>query len=300
MQKLSVIVPVYNVEKYLHRCVDSIINQTYSNLEIILVDDGSPDNSGIICDEYAKKDARVKVMHQKNSGVSAARNAGLDVASGEYIAFVDSDDWINDNMYSALIYEIEANNVDMVKCGVYETDTVHGRNYTYKDNETFNKEDCFEKYFEGFLWTIACNGIYKSELAQKVLFLENLVWEDNYSSGMYLFYANKVEAVKNVYYNYRINTDGISCKTGIKRPLDKVLVVSKLIGDLEAHNFSDCRLHKKLAVELYHFIRNSNEQYRVIKIEKSVYDFMMKHLDLRRKLMCKYLIKKNDIEILNK
>ena len=88
-EKVSVIVPVYNVEKYLHKCLDSIINQTYRNLEIILVDDGSPDNCGAICDEYAQKDSRIKVIHQKNGGLSAARNTGLDCAVGEYISFVD-------------------------------------------------------------------------------------------------------------------------------------------------------------------------------------------------------------------
>lgn len=92
---VSVIVPVYNVEKYLARCLDSIINQTYTNLEIILVDDGSKDSSGQICDEYAAKDQRIKVIHKQNGGLSSARNAGLDIASGSYIEFVDSDDWID-------------------------------------------------------------------------------------------------------------------------------------------------------------------------------------------------------------
>ncbi|OUQ56652.1 hypothetical protein B5E58_10530, partial [Tyzzerella sp. An114] len=94
-KKISVIVPIYNVEKYLNRCVDSIINQTYKNLEIILVDDGSPDNCGKICDEYAKKDNRIKVVHKENGGVSSARNVGLNIATGDYIGFVDGDDWID-------------------------------------------------------------------------------------------------------------------------------------------------------------------------------------------------------------
>lgn len=92
--KVSIVVPIYNVEKYLHKCVDSIIGQTYHNLEIILVDDGSPDNCPAICDEYQKKDSRVRVIHKPNGGLSDARNAGLDIATGEYISFVDSDDWI--------------------------------------------------------------------------------------------------------------------------------------------------------------------------------------------------------------
>lgn len=99
---LSVIIPVYKVEKYLRQCVDSVINQTYKNLEIILVDDGSPDNCGKICDEYAEKDKRVKVIHQLNKGLSGARNTGTEQASGEYIAFVDSDDWLDVHMLSLI------------------------------------------------------------------------------------------------------------------------------------------------------------------------------------------------------
>ena len=100
MDKLiSVIVPIYNVEKYLTKCIESIINQTYKNLEIILVDDGSPDKSPIICDEYAKKDNRIKVIHKKNGGLSDARNYGMSLATGEYISFIDSDDYIDEEMY---------------------------------------------------------------------------------------------------------------------------------------------------------------------------------------------------------
>src|SRR5699024_9631307 len=97
--KISVIVPVYKVESYLERCILSIIKQTYKNLEIILVNDGSPDNCGELCDIYAKKDSRIKVIHKKNGGLSDARNVALDIATGDYIGFVDSDDWININMY---------------------------------------------------------------------------------------------------------------------------------------------------------------------------------------------------------
>ena len=96
---ISVILPVYNVQQYLEKCIESVVNQTYKNLEIILIDDGSTDMSGKICDEFAEKDGRIKVIHSKNGGVSAARNIGLDIATGEYIGFVDSDDWIESQMY---------------------------------------------------------------------------------------------------------------------------------------------------------------------------------------------------------
>ena len=100
---ISVIVPVYNVEKYLDNCVESIVNQTYKDLEIILVDDGSPDNCPAMCDEWAKKDSRIRVIHKENGGVSSARNIGLDNVTGEYIGFVDSDDYLESNMYELLL-----------------------------------------------------------------------------------------------------------------------------------------------------------------------------------------------------
>ena len=124
---ISVIIPIYNMEKYLKRCLDSVVNQTYKELEIILVDDGSSDSSGSICDTYATKDDRIKVIHQKNSGVSAARNAGLDIASGNYMAFVDPDDYIDTEMYQILISEMMSGDYDIVEC-----------NYArfYENNET--------------------------------------------------------------------------------------------------------------------------------------------------------------------
>ena len=121
---ISVIVPIYNVEKYLNKCIDSIINQKYKNLEIILVDDGSPDNSGKICDEYSKKDNRIKVIHKENGGVSSARNVGINNATGNWISFIDSDDWIEEDYINNLLSNAKKNNAEISMCGynrVYET-----------------------------------------------------------------------------------------------------------------------------------------------------------------------------------
>ena len=121
MPLVSVIVPVYKVESYLHRCVDCILAQTYANLEIILVDDGSPDNCGKICDEYAQKDKCIKVIHKKNGGLSDARNAGLDIAMGEYITFVDSDDWIHFQYVEILLNNLTKADVDISTCSFVRT-----------------------------------------------------------------------------------------------------------------------------------------------------------------------------------
>ena len=111
--KVSIIVPVYNVEKYLPKCIESILNQTYTNLEVILIDDGSTDSSGKICDEYARRDGRIKVIHKENGGNSSARNAGLDCCTGDFLAFVDSDDWIEENMFESMMKD---NHYDMTVC----------------------------------------------------------------------------------------------------------------------------------------------------------------------------------------
>ena len=123
MPELSIIVPVYKVEPYLRRCLDSILAQTFRDFELILIDDGSPDNCGAICDEYAAKDSRIIVIHQKNQGVSAARNAGLDIAKGTYLGFVDSDDWIEPEMYETMIATAKEKQVDVVACGIKHFDT---------------------------------------------------------------------------------------------------------------------------------------------------------------------------------
>lgn len=118
---ISVIIPVYNVEKYLVRCVESVVNQTYKNLEIILVDDGSPDNCGQICDQLAKDECRIVVIHQKNMGLSSARNSGIKIAKGEYFTFVDSDDWILSSMVEDLYRIITESSSDMAICGLIKT-----------------------------------------------------------------------------------------------------------------------------------------------------------------------------------
>ena len=166
---VSIIVPVYNVEQYLEKCVNSIINQSYKNLEIILVDDGATDNSGKICDELAKLDNRIKVYHKENGGLSDARNYGVERATGEYIGFVDSDDYIDPKMYEKLYEAIKKENVDVVECSfkiIYP-----GRVdffSTEKYYEILGKQEYLEEYLKmrrifGSVWT----KLIKSTIAKK-------------------------------------------------------------------------------------------------------------------------------------
>ena len=157
MSFFSVIVPIYKIpDEYLKKCIDSILNQSFKDYEIILVDDESPDNCGEICDEYSKKDSRVKVIHKKNEGVSSARNYGIDIAKGEYIGFVDSDDYIEPKMYEILLDKLTRTNSDVSICGynIVERDNILP--ITWIDN-ILNKEDAIEillveKTYEGYMW----------------------------------------------------------------------------------------------------------------------------------------------------
>lgn len=208
---ISVIVPIYKVESYLRRGVDSILAQDYPNMEVILVDDGSPDNCGKICDEYAKQDKRVRVIHKSNGGLSSARNAGLDVAKGEYISFIDSDDSIMPYMYSTMIKVIEDNNLDIVTCGVQRIKNSEGRKEAYGDGSVHIVDGR-----EALIDCLANDGaavwckVYTKKAIGDVRFPVGRIFED--SAAMYLFVANagKVGYLNKVFYNYYYNGNSIT------------------------------------------------------------------------------------------
>lgn len=296
---ISVIIPVYGVEKYISQCLESVINQTYKNLEIIVVNDGTKDRSAEIAKEYAAKDSRIKVYDFQNGGLSVARNRGLEIATGDYISYIDSDDWLDTKMYETLLEAAMKNDADMVKCGIIETNGAIEEKITFSDIKIINNEQhkAFENYFNGMLWTLAWNGLYKKELAQKVKFPDNVVHEHNYSSGMFLYLAKKVLVVPFCGNYYRFNDSGIS-KGGVKKPLDKILAISKLKKDLLALGFTDKKLDWKLSVEFYHFVRGWNDNmYRVVAMHKDLYDYVMSNLDARRKLSFWWMRRKKKVSL---
>ena len=214
---ISVIVPVYNVEKYLNKCVDSIVNQTYKNLEIILVDDGSPDNCPKICDEYAKKDNRIKVIHKENGGLSDARNKGIEVATGKYIGFVDSDDWIDLNMYEELYKVIKEFNASVAVCNILKVKNEDQKINNNKKNNTkvYSQEDYLKKYFkincQGCEY-YACNKLFKSSILETNQFPVKLTSEDVFGTYKALLKSNNIVETNQVNYYYRFNENGITGK----------------------------------------------------------------------------------------
>lgn len=206
MDLISVIVPVYKVEKYLDRCVQSIVDQTYRNLEIILVDDGSPDNCGAMCDAWAEKDSRIKVIHKENGGLSDARNAGMAAATGEYIAFVDSDDWIEPEMYQRLYDALITTDSDIASCGARRVwlDAKPAQEVcaTYKDS-VLEYEDIMKAFIssDGVIQTV-WDKLYRRNILINVPFPVGMIHEDEFWSWQVIARAKRVVTVKESYYNY--------------------------------------------------------------------------------------------------
>lgn len=173
MDRISVIIPVYNTEKYLVRCVDSILNQTYTDLEIILVDDGSTDKSGSICDTYREKDPRIKVIHKENAGLPQARKSGVEAATGQFIYFVDSDDWVEDNLLALLHRAITSDHADISCCGYY---------LDYPDKEADNKKVPVTGQVSGE----QIDGERAAELIHNVESVYPYMWNKLFRAGLFL------------------------------------------------------------------------------------------------------------------
>jgi len=215
---ISIIIPVYNVEKYVDECIKSVINQTYQNIEIILIDDGSKDESGNICDEYGKKDKRIKVIHIDNGGVSKARNIGLDQAKGQYITFIDADDYVEENYIEQLYEQCKIDNVDISITGTtdFKDDNleIECKSRKYKkiiNSETAIKEILNEKFFVSVIW----GKMYKKELWNNIRFnLNTKIAEDLEVLYVILKKCNLINVdTTKLLYNYRIrNTSAIQQK----------------------------------------------------------------------------------------
>lgn len=238
--KISIIIPVYNVERYLGRCMESVLNQTYKNIEIILVDDGSKDKSSFFCDEWRKKDDRVVVIHQKNVGAGAARNAGLEIATGELIGFVDSDDWIQLNMYETLINAIKKYpEADIAECKTNRTDgkkeipTNSSKNVSvYLQSQKQMLEEFFRIHGGESNY-----GIYTKLIKRKVLehfrFVEGTISEDVMASYYFYTHCDKVVKIDEKLYNYFQNQEGVTRKSVSKRDLEYIDAFKRIHEDIK-------------------------------------------------------------------
>lgn len=235
MKKISVIVPVYNTEKYLGRCIDSILAQTYKHLEIILVNDGSTDNSGEICNWYKERDQRVKVIHKINGGLSSARNAGLEIASGDYIAFVDSDDWLVEDIYEHCVNLMETVGCDVVD---FQCVFVNNNSTNLTSDEKFKiqvvegKQILYDYLYRGQVEKVpftVWRKLYKRNLFENIRFPEGKINEDITTNYRVLMKASKLVHTNKVGYYYFQDSLSLSRNILTKKDFDLIDAAKELV-----------------------------------------------------------------------
>lgn len=306
MCKISVIVPVYNTEQYLQRCIESILKQTFSDIELILVDDGSSDNCPILCQQIAFKDKRVKVIHQKNAGVAAARNTGLDVATGDYITFVDSDDYLELDMYEKMMSIVSKHDCDLVMCDCIKEFDDYSELYTHPIREGFyNRVQLEEEYFSHLL--IMPNIEYPPTISNWLCLFKNLPIISNlrYENGVrysedLLFGAQLIYKAKTFYYMkgyglYHYNCTNLlstTHKPGTDKWKDYVYlhkVIQDFFGNIVEYDFS-AQIDKVLLFFLYNAIgdfirfRNTSKKENLRQIKKILNDHIVRKMFSRLKV----------------
>lgn len=261
-EKVSVIIPIYKVEQYIRRCIESVIAQTYRNLEIILVDDGSPDNCPMICDEYAKIDDRIKVIHKANGGLSDARNAGLKVFTGDYVYFFDSDDYIANNLIEIALNEAVASSSDLVIFNYYRVDEYDNLLSTSNFNtgvyeiEDHNRVDYIvNKLAKYTLGWEAWNRLYKAEVIREndLFFWDNkLIFAEDFGFSLnFALHAKKITCISEALYYYLIRENSIMSQAPKEPRLSAAIALSKLLEEKIISSFSNTVLHKEYPVLFY-------------------------------------------------
>lgn len=242
---VSIIVPIYNVKNYMEKCVDSLINQTYKNLEIILVDDGSSDGSEILCDEYSAKDKRVKVIHKKNGGLSSARNAGLDKCTGQYVMFVDGDDYLSIYAAEVLIKWMDKFKVDIIQFQYKEIYEEYKESTEQTSEQLLRKlpyvlektEDFFQKLYElGGVAASSCSKFYRADVFKELRFREGIQHEDEYMITRVLQRADKIAYSGAELYYYVMRNGSIIKSDFNPKKMDLIFVLDDRIRELKKIN----------------------------------------------------------------
>ncbi len=271
---ISVIVPIFKVERYLKKCIESIINQTYSNLQIILIDDGSPDKCGKICEKYAAKDNRIQVVHKENGGLSDARNVGISIAKGEYIGFVDSDDYLENNMYEYLFNLLNLHNADVSICNFYNV--IEGKqkiNNIDDGIKIYNKVDILKEILlDETIQSYAWNKLYKKSLFNNIKYPVGKTYEDIGTTFYILENCNKVAVTGKPLYNYVKRKNSIVNVISEKTIIDYIELVIK---------------RYKYINENYSELENYNNKY-LLKILKTAYMDISKLVTISLDLQEKY------------
>lgn len=267
---ISIIIPIYNGQKYISKCLESIQKQTYSDLEIILINDGSLDNSGKICDEYATKDSRIKVIHKKNEGASIARNKGIEEAKGEYIGFVDCDDYIENTMYENLLDSIIKNKADMSICNYNNNDKFN------LEKEVLTRQELLDfildkNMFRGYVW----NKLYKAEILKEFKFNKSIsLCEDLLFNCEYAIKCDKISIVNKKLYNY-IKRQESAVNTFLERHFSVIEAyqqmesIYKKYSEINLVKLQSAYLKQCTFLKYYNFIGKYDKKYKKITDEES-------------------------------
>lgn len=284
-QKLiSVVIPVYNVEKYIRESLDSIINQTYKNLQIILIDDGSTDSSGSICDEYAASDDRITVIHQKNAGAGAAKNTGLDLIQGEYFSIIDSDDYIELNMYEKMVCYMENYRVDVVQClfrNVFVNRKVY-RNYIVKSKpiRKVSRNKFLKEYLYDWKYAIFWNKLFKTSLLKNIRFPIGRKIDDEFFTYKLICNSEHIVNTQDVFYNYRMRQSSV-----MNENADKRLILDRIDCFVERYEYVSERF-PELEVLYYQKLADALIYYKNIVLDD---------IEALNSLINKYPLKKRSI-----
>ena len=295
---LSVIVPVYKAEKYIDRCINSILNQTLKSLELILVDDGSPDNSGAICDEYAKKDARVKVIHKENGGAASARNVGIKEANGEYMGFCDADDYLALDMYQTLISLMNENNLNTVSCLSNTRDeegNLLGKGISDKSLDYFTAEEYIKKIYLRVADVSLCTRVIKSQVVKQLEIPENRRVEDFYFTIALMQIVGGTAVYNYPFYEYTVNNNSVTHSADCSIYLDGLYFFEKSKQLVDNSQFKAQQKYYELKMLYLLFIsaeKNERKMYKQqflchkTELRKNIIDILKnKNLVLKEKIL---------------
>ncbi|MCX4302502.1 MAG: glycosyltransferase [Clostridia bacterium] len=297
---ITIVVPVYKVEQYLDKCVNSIINQTYKNLEIILVDDGSPDNCGKMCDEYAKNDNRIVVIHKENGGLSDARNAGIEIAKGKYISFIDSDDYVTEDYVEFLYALISNNNVEVSICAhtvIYDTGLILEK--ATGENIILDAKTAIERilYDEG-LDTSAWAKLYETNLFKNIKYPKGKLFEDSATTCKILSLCTGVAVGSESKYFYLIRNNSIT-KTVFSHNKMDLITSTKDMGEYVLAKYSDLEKAVNRRI-MYAYLStlsqlaNSKEKHK--EEQKELLQYIYKH---KKEILSDKRLKRRDRLALN-
>lgn len=275
---VTIIVPVYNVDQYLHKCLDSIVNQTYENIEIILVDDGSTDNSGKICDEYAQSDKRVKVIHKENGGMSSARNAALDIAKySGYIMFVDSDDYIDLNAVNVLVERMECNDCDMIVFNFYAFEGNKNLLINTTGDCKYTTVEVKHKLLLDYWLNSVWDKFYRASIYKDIRFPKGKAFEDAYVMPEVLKKCKKIECIPNALYFYnRSNSGSITKSIKVRNVFDVYQSWKNRLccrSSMTDNEYSYC-YNKAVEIGTCAYYLDFKDYYLSVKDKKELEDFL--------------------------